>query len=168
MAEWAGDCLLHCLGGAKGPGSAGTGTTAGSNVASTTPKAGVFWNKTTVLDRTVTKLEFEKGLGVHVETSINGDWSSCVSGPHIVFGQRANMQFDFYRDGLIGFRFTVVSSVSSDLTALRELHDQILRGLLGRPDKENENMISYDFFWGVVTFYLDPRGGSCCVGVRWD
>ncbi|MFL1549866.1 HNH/ENDO VII family nuclease [Pseudomonas sp. D47] len=39
--------------GAKGPGSAGTGTTAGSNVASTTPKAGVFWNKTTVLDRTV-------------------------------------------------------------------------------------------------------------------
>ncbi|WP_439849916.1 HNH/ENDO VII family nuclease [Pseudomonas syringae] len=55
MAEWAGDCLLHCLGGAKGPGSAGTGTTAGSNVASTTPKAGVFWNKTTVLDRTVYK-----------------------------------------------------------------------------------------------------------------
>ncbi|MBN2991232.1 hypothetical protein JWR97_07335 [Pseudomonas cedrina subsp. fulgida] len=39
--------------GAKGPGSAGTGTTAGSNVASTTPKAGVFWSKTTVLDRTV-------------------------------------------------------------------------------------------------------------------
>ncbi|PHN37535.1 MULTISPECIES: DUF637 domain-containing protein [Pseudomonas] len=39
--------------GAKGPGSAGTGTTAGSDVTSTTPKAGVFWNKTTVLDRTV-------------------------------------------------------------------------------------------------------------------
>lgn len=44
-------CLA--LNGAKGPGSAGTGTTAGSDVASTTPKAGVFWNKTTVLDRTV-------------------------------------------------------------------------------------------------------------------
>lgn len=39
--------------GAKGLGSAGTGTTAGSNVASTTPKVDVFWNKTTVLDRTV-------------------------------------------------------------------------------------------------------------------
>ncbi|WP_242167114.1 MULTISPECIES: filamentous hemagglutinin N-terminal domain-containing protein [unclassified Pseudomonas] len=39
--------------GAKGPGSAGTGTMAGSNVASTTPKADIFWNKTTVLDRTV-------------------------------------------------------------------------------------------------------------------
>jgi hypothetical protein len=40
-------------GGAKGPGSAGTGTMAGSSVASTTPKADIFWNKTTVLDRTV-------------------------------------------------------------------------------------------------------------------
>ncbi|KPW73226.1 Adhesin/hemagglutinin, HecA family protein [Pseudomonas syringae pv. coriandricola] len=46
---WGGERIV----GAKGPVSAGTGTTAGSDVASTTPKAGVFWNKTTVLDRTV-------------------------------------------------------------------------------------------------------------------
>ncbi|MBM0141061.1 hypothetical protein ACKUFS_17885 [Pseudomonas cannabina] len=121
-----------------------------------------------VIQPHLTRLELEKGLGVHVETSVDGDWSSCVSGPHIVVGQKANMQFDLYRERLIGFKFTVVSSMTSDLTALRALHDQILRDLLGEPDKENENMISYDFFWGVITSYLDPRGGSCCIGVRWS
>lgn len=39
--------------GAKVTGSADTGTMAGGNVALTTPKADGFWNKTTVLDRTV-------------------------------------------------------------------------------------------------------------------
>lgn len=102
-----------------------------------------------VIQPHLTRLELEKGLGVHVETSVDGDWSSCVSGPHIVVGQKANMQFDLYRERLIGFKFTVVSSMTSDLTALRALHDQILRDLLGEPDKENENMISYDFFWGL-------------------
>ncbi|GAO94026.1 hypothetical protein [Pseudomonas syringae] len=124
-------------------------------------------NKFTLKPR-LTKVELEKGLGAYIESSINGDWSSCVSGPHMVFGQRSNMQFDFYRDALIGFKFTVISSVNSDLTALRELHDKILEDLLGKPDKKNENMISYDFFWGVITSYLDPKGGSCCVGVRWS
>ncbi|MBA4703769.1 hypothetical protein [Pseudomonas savastanoi] len=121
-----------------------------------------------ILKPRLTKVELEKGLGVHIESSTNGDWSSCVSSPHIVFGQRSNMHFDFYRDALIGFKFTVSSSVNSELAALRELHDKILEDLLGKADKKNENMISYEFFWGVVTSYLDPKGGSCCVGVRWS
>jgi len=49
----------------------------------------------------------------------------------------------------------------------KESHDKWVKKLLGEPDETSNGNLRYDFNWGIVSSYLDPRSGTAAISIRY-
>ncbi|MBD9589896.1 hypothetical protein IB254_22705 [Pseudomonas sp. PDM03] len=108
-----------------------------------------------------------QGLRFNDEVDFGNGWVLRSSWNHFVFGCEVNVTFNFLNDYLKIFGFALANEGGFDLEDLKKKHDDLLRNLLGEPQKKNEVMVSYEFLWGGITSQKDPRGGSCSIEVNW-
>ncbi|MFJ7107900.1 hypothetical protein ACIQU2_09830 [Pseudomonas sp. NPDC098740] len=109
----------------------------------------------------------DQGVKFDHEIDMGNGWVLRSSRLHFILGHEVNVTFNFFKDSLKMFGFALVNENGHDLEELKKKHDDLLKSLLGEPQKKNEVVVAYEFTWGSITSQKDPRGGSCSIEVYW-
>lgn len=89
-----------------------------------------------------------QGLKFNDEIDMANGWVLRSSLHHFILGYEVDVTFNFFNDCLKMFGFALVAEGGYDVEDLKAKHDDLLRGLLGEPQKKNEIMVCYEFSWG--------------------
>ncbi|MEO4013368.1 hypothetical protein [Pseudomonas rossensis] len=108
-----------------------------------------------------------QGLKFNDEIDMANGWVLRSSWHHFILGHEVNVTFNSFKDCLKMFGFALANEGGYDVEDLKKKHDDLLKSLLGEPQEKNEVMAAYEFTWGSIISYKDPRGGVCSINVIW-